>query len=272
MTTHLIHRLGPDLQREMERAVASPVQLLHDMLAFQISGRATGDLPRGRLCLIICNGLSGDYRRALPAAAAVELAHQRFAVHRGIAVTGNQRATGENRIEGRWGSGQAINAGDGLHAMARLSLARLQEHGFDDQTVLAALRLLDAACARTCEGLHIELAHANGQQDLAGILSLAEMKTGSLMGCAAQLGVLTAGGDDYAQQLAHQCGSHLGVALQIRKNSGTPHDHQSDLESTARHKMSRAKHLLDQLCVGEATITQVEQLLDDSSGPGDGLA
>ena len=269
METSLIHQLGADLQAEMERAVASPVQLLHDMLSFQVRGGAIpGNVrreghPRGILCLVVCVALSGDHRRALPAAAAVELAHQQFLVHRGIGVTGNQITGDSTRIEGRWGSGQAINAGDGLHAKSRLCVMRLAEHGCDDEAVLGALRMLDDACARTSESLHTELLAAGNPQSQAW-----NPNTGSLMGCAAQLASLLAGKNASMQQLALQSGSDLGAALQIQEDAVTSGDSQAGLGPDGLQKVLHAREGLSRIGVGESHLDDLERLLGLTSAEG----
>ena len=267
MTTSLMRRFEEDLHAEMQRAATSSVQLLDDMLSFQINGvrpgkaRPEGARPRGILCLVICDALSGEHRRALPAAAAVELAHEQFVVHQGIGVTGNRVAGNGTRIEGRWGSGQAMNAGDGLHAKARLAVTRLAEHGCDDETVLAALRMLDQACARTCEGLHMELLERESFSSIEAQVSLAELKTGSLMGCAAGMGALVAGRDDATQELAWECGSDFGVALQLQTDAAIPGDNCSGLEQEALLSLRRANESLSRLGVGASHATELERLL-----------
>ena len=255
------------MQAGIERAVTSPVRLLHDMLAFQMDSDPSPEgnvpelvRPRGTLCLLVCATLSGDHRAALPAAAAVELAHHQFVAHRGIDVTGNQIVGDETRIEGRWGSGQAINAGDGLHALARISLMRLSDHGCDDDIVLTALRTLDDGCARTCEGLHLELLAKGGVQTTAAYVGTASLKTGALMGCAAQLGALIAGKEVDVQQSFQQFGGDFGVALQIREDIGARKDDQTALSQVARHKVSQAMDRISLLGISASDLAEFQGL------------
>ncbi len=261
----LVDRIQTDLQAEMERAVASPVQLLSSMLSMQV-GSGPGaedaghsDRPRGILCLMVCEALSGEYRRALPTAAAVELAHLQFVVHGRIDAPGNQVTGANSCIEGRWGSGQAINAGDGLHAKARLAITQLTGHGCDDETVLSALRVLDHACARTCEGLHLQLSSTADGSSIDEYVAVAELKTGSLMGCAAGLGGLIAGSTNETREALHQCGSDLGVALQIRRDIPTYHPNADGLHAIAQHKMYEARKRLALLNVRETTLDFLER-------------
>ena len=264
MTASLMDRFKVDLQAQLERAVASPVQILHDMLSFQIDGDTrTDDVghiahPRGILCLMVCNALSGDYHRALPAAAAVELAHLQFVVHGRIDVTGNQIMDNTSSIEGRWGSGQAINAGDGLHAKARIAITQLADHGCDNETVLTALRALDEACARTCEGLHTGFLAERDITNIDSYRAAAELKLSPLMGCAARLGALVAGSNGETQESFHQCGANLGAALQILKDISASHVLMAGLDGIARHKIHQARERLAQLGVSEANLSLLE--------------
>ena len=266
MTTAPAHPFETDLQAEMERAVASPVQLLQEMLSFQIGGTFTSGEParsarlRGILCLIVCDALSGNHRRALPVAAALELAHQHFLVHQAIGVTGNQISGDHTRIEGRWGSGQAINAGDGLHALARLAVTRLGDHGCDDETVLAALRALDEACARTWEGVHRDLLAKDNTFSIEDYVTTAELKAGSLLGCAARLGSLVAGSDIETQESFHNCCSQLGVALGIRHYASTSQGDAQALRAIARHRMDQAREGFALLGIEETKLALLERL------------
>ena len=273
MATSQVNRFGRVLQAEIERTVASPVRLLHDMLSFQTANESSeGDTqrlpwPRGTLCLLVGTGLSRDHRAALPIAAAVELAHQQFVVHHGIELTGNQLVGDDTRIEGRWGCGQAINAGDGMHALARLSLMRLGDNGCDAEAVLGTLRAFDDACARTCEGLHRELLAHNSYWSVDGYVEMAALKTGSLMGCAAQLGALIAGKGAGAQQRFQQCGADLGVALQISEEAATSNGFRAgrfgkDLEQAARHKVSQAGEDMRRLGLGQEALAELERLAE----------
>ena len=265
MNSSPVDQFQADLQAEMERAVSSPVQLLSDMLSLQVGsgpgadGASHSDHPRGILCLMVCQALSGDYRRALPAAAAVELAHLQFVVHSRIDVPGNQVTGTDSSIEGRWGSGQAINAGDGLHAKARLTITQLAGHSCDDETVLSALRVLDDACARTCEGHHLQLSSLGDGSSIDAYVAGVELKTGSLMGCAARLGALIAGSTGETLEALGQCGSDLGVALQIRRDISASHPDADGLYAIARRKIHEARESLALLNVSEASLDFLER-------------
>ena len=217
----LFERFSPALEAALQESVGSPIHPLQDMLSFQLAWDTPLRplLPRLRatLCLLTCEALSGQYRSALPVAVGVELIHHQGMVHQDIHAAGPAEVN--TTVGGRWGPGQAINAGDGLHAMARLALTRLQDHVHSADTVLRALHILDQACVQMCEGQHMELVFYR-QEDLGieNYLNMVSFRTGVLMGCAAQLGALVAGSDQGVQQLCHQAGSQLGTAHHIQQD------------------------------------------------------
>ena len=76
------------------------------------------------LCVLACEALGGEPASAMPAAAAVELVFRSSQIH-GDIQDGVPERYGRPTVWWTWGPAQAINAGDGMHALARLSLLRL---------------------------------------------------------------------------------------------------------------------------------------------------
>ena len=96
--------------------------------------------------------LGGDYRRALPGAAAVELGHNFSLVHDDIQ-DGDRERTPPATLWAVWGIPQAINAGDALFALSRLALYRLAADEDDPEApdarqVLELMRIYDRRACR----------------------------------------------------------------------------------------------------------------------------
>ncbi len=162
--------------------------------------------------------LAGEYTPALPVAAAVELVYNFSLVH-GDVQAGRVAAAARPSIWWVWGPSQAINAGDGLHALGRAAMMRLSEFGVAADRVLTAVAMLDQSCLSLCEGQYIDL----GFQDrlLVTITDYNDMigrKTGSLTGCSAAAGALAAGADDAMQSQFRVLGSKLGMAWQVTQD------------------------------------------------------
>ncbi len=169
-------------------------------------------------CLLTCSLLGGDVDRALPAAAAVELVHNFSLIHDDIQ-NGNPERDHRPAVWWHWGPGQAINAGDGLHALARLALFGLSCAGVPDEMVLKATRILDQACLGLCEGQYTDLV-LQDRIDVtrAAYLRMAEARTGALLGCAGQLGALLSGVSEETQADVATAGRKLGLALEVHRD------------------------------------------------------
>ena len=170
------------------------------------------------LALLSCEALSGDYNKALPAAAAVELIYDFVQVH-GEVQAGMSDSPDRPSIWWVWGPAQAINAGDGLHAMARLTVMRLSERDVPAERVLRAVQALDRACLAVCEGQYMDLSFQEQPLVASGLYyDMIQRKTGSLTGCSAELGALAAGVSDEVCGSFRETGRKLGMAWQITQD------------------------------------------------------
>src|SRR5206468_4932981 len=131
---------------DMQEGHARP---LYEMLAYHL-GLDQPDGPRGKrirplLGLLAYQTLTGKYRDALPAAAAVELGHNFSLVHDDIEDSDRERRH-RPTLWALHGVPQAINTGDMLFSLSRIALHRLTDLGFPDRTVLRLMRLYDETC------------------------------------------------------------------------------------------------------------------------------
>ncbi len=168
--------------------------------------------------LLATQATGGDLGRALPVAAAVELVYQFIQVHADIQ-EGSQQRHNKPTVWWIWGPAQAINAGDGLHALARLSLMRLSEHGVSPEELLQLLHTLDTACLRLCEGLHQELVYGE-RVDITpeAYLKMAREEVGALLGCALELGAMAGAPSSDVGPSLREFGESLGVAWQVQED------------------------------------------------------
>ena len=175
---------------------------------------------QGAVSLASCEALNGDFRTALPAAAGVELVHHFTLVH-GEVQAGRAENPDRPSIWWVWGPAQAINAGDGLHALGRTAMMRLAQRGTDAKRVLRAVRLLDTACLRLCEGQFMDLEFQDQMMvTRAAYMDMVNRKTGALTGCAAESGALAADGTDDQCEALQRFGVSLGAAWQISRDIG----------------------------------------------------
>ena len=174
---------------------------------------------QGAVPLACCEGLGGDYRAALPAAAAAELVHHFTLVH-GEVQAGRAESADRPGIWWVWGPAQAINAGDGLHALGRSAMMRLARDGTSSERVLRAVRSMDQACLKLCEGQFMDLEFQDQLMvTTTSYLDMVERKAGALTGAAAEAGGLAAGASDEQCHALRSFGVKLGSAWQITRDS-----------------------------------------------------
>jgi geranylgeranyl diphosphate synthase type I len=163
----IFDRYLPVIEEELGQVLSIPDQRLspfYGMMHYHLgwtdeSFEATRSQTGGKrlrpiFCLLACQAVGGEPQQVLPAAAAVELIHNFSLLHDDIednSPTRRHRTT----VWKIWGEPQAINAGDGMFALAHLALQRLSEKGLPDDRVLAACRVFDQTCLALTEGQYL---------------------------------------------------------------------------------------------------------------------
>ncbi|MBI4201723.1 MAG: polyprenyl synthetase family protein [Chloroflexi bacterium] len=221
-------RLSPLLEEALRAFFSQRSFPLYRLMEYQLGWRDERGSPletqppqprlHAALCLLACEASGGEPREALPCAVAVELAYQFTQVHADIQ-EGSQSRHHRPTVWWVWGPAQAINAGDGLHALARLCLMGDREDGPGVGHSLQLLQTLDQACLRLCEGMYQEMVFQE-RVDIApeAYLRMAREKVGALIGCALGMGALSAGADQTLTERWRAFGEEVGVALQVQED------------------------------------------------------
>ncbi|WP_329122644.1 family 2 encapsulin nanocompartment cargo protein polyprenyl transferase [Streptomyces sp. NBC_01465] len=169
-----------------------------------------GKAIRPALVLAATQALGGDTEPAVRAAAAVELVHNFTLLHDDVI---DQDPTRRHRPTA-WtvfGIPDAIIAGDALHALALRLLAE-DAH----PASRAASERLAACVIELCAGQQADCAFEDrGDVTLEECLTMAEAKTGALLGCACALGALYAGADTEVVDAMDAFGREAGLAFQL---------------------------------------------------------
>ena len=194
------------------------------------------------LALASCEALSTDFRSALPAAAGVELVYNFTLVH-GDVQSSRPQSGDRPSIWWVWGPAQAINAGDGLHALGRTTVMRLTNRGVPPNQVLRAVESLDRACLVLCEGQYMDLEFQDRLMvTSAAYFDMIRRKTGALTGCSAESGALVAGADEDGCARFRDMGTKLGMAWQVSRDVQDLWGHQGDA-MTASNVLQKKKSL-----------------------------
>ena len=155
-------------------------------------------------------------KRALPAAVAVELTHNFTLIHDDIE-DGDTERRHRNTLWKLWGVPQAINAGDGMFALARLSLWGVLEQGVEGATAARLGQVLDHACLVLAEGQYLDISFEKLQMiSVSTYIDMIYRKTGSLMQCATYMGALLGTSDKQTIECLTKFGQAIGVAFQMR--------------------------------------------------------
>lgn len=177
-----------------------PVSEFYDLVRYQLGWPVDGRSPlrpRSVLCVVACQACGGSLDQALPLAVAIALLHG-FALNQEDLERGRQTRHGRRSVWSVWGTPQAMNAGDGMHALAKMAL--LEGRGrLSPAAILHLDQELDECGLRCCEVIHLE--QLAGEQ--ASTFEVAAGKTALLFGYAAYAGCFLAGAGDSVR------GSHL---------------------------------------------------------------
>ena len=216
-----------ELNSALREFVESRTLPLYDMMSYQLGwGREEGEAaslgppPRlhGGLTLTAAFASGGDYRPALNHAVSVEMMNSFWLIHNDIE-DGNTERAGRPSVWWHWGPAQAINAGDGMHAMARLAIFGLSEKGVGPSRIAVAIRALDEAAVKICEGEYADIANQERMSmTAASYLGMVDDRIGALFGCAARLGALAASDDANTADGLDQFGAKIGSARQIAED------------------------------------------------------
>jgi geranylgeranyl diphosphate synthase type I len=221
----LLARYRDEVVAGMRTALARPgvehSRLMRYHLGWEDAGGAPmpaggGKMLRPALCLLCCQAVGGEARRAMPAAVALELVHNFTLIHDDIE-DGSDTRHGRATLWRVAGVPQAINAGDGMFVLAQRTLLRLEETGVPPGRVLDASRRLNEACVALCEGQYADIGFERRERvGQAEYEAMIDGKTAALLGASAAIGAAAGGADAATVDALGECGRLLGLAFQIQ--------------------------------------------------------
>ena len=219
----VFQRYRGEIVKELVSIIGGSSLALYDMMRYHLGWidqqghpeEGGGKLVRPTLLLLSCEAVGGDWRVALPAAAAVELVHNFSLIHDDIE-DGDQERRHRATVWWLWGKPQAINAGDAMHSLAGLALLRLDGKGVAPQKMLHAAHILDETCLELCEGQYLDICYENlFDINIDAYLEMIDRKTAALISCSLQLGALMGSEDETLVTRFRRFGRKLGLAYQM---------------------------------------------------------
>jgi geranylgeranyl diphosphate synthase type I len=267
----LQRRYGDAIDRAVEDRIAQAgeAQGFIGMMRYQLgyvnadlepSASGLGKRFRPVLCLLACEAVGTDWRDALPAAGSIELLHNFSLIHDDIE---DQDPARRHRptVWKVWGEPQAINAGDGMFALAALSMLDATRDAATARRI--SERFYQVALSLT-EGQYLDMSFET-RHDVTPeeYVAMIERKTAALIDFSLWCGATVAGASEMTVEALSNFGRDLGKAFQIRDDIqgiwGSP---STTGKEAAKDLRNRKKTLPVLMAIERATKGQ-QRLLND---------
>src|SRR5690554_5997575 len=206
----ILSKYNQVLIESLERAVANKEpQQLYDPIRYILS--LGGKRIRPALTLMVCDFLGNDFKKAIPAAMAIELFHNFTLMHDDIMDNAPLRR-GAATVHEKWDPNTAILSGDVMLVEAYKLLSQV-EPAYLPQV----LEIFNDMAAQVCEGQQLDMNFE--KRDLVGTheyLQMIERKTAVLLGASLKIGAVTGGASPADTQELYDFGRKLGIAFQLQ--------------------------------------------------------
>ncbi len=170
-----------------------------------------GKRLRPALTLLTCDFFGGDYKKALPAALAVELFHNFSLIHDDIMDEAPLRR-GKETVHYKWNLNTGILSGDAMLILAYQYFEEYEAPLFRDLA-----KLFSKTAIEVCEGQQYDVDFETQEGvELDAYLRMIEYKTAVLLGAAMKMGAMVAGADEDSQNGIYEFGRNLGIAFQLQ--------------------------------------------------------
>ena len=194
------------------------------------------------LTLKISKIFGDDLSKSFPFAASIEILASSWYVH-GDVQSGITDRFGRPSVWWKWGPAQSINTGDGLHALARLSL--LKSDSLSNEALLKALSIFDNSYLMLCEGENLDINYQESPiVKINNLLDMMEKRPGSLYGCCFQLGYLSMNSNSFNDndlEKLNKIGTMVGLLDELREQNSILID--ENLEPEVFHRFASKKKI-----------------------------
>ena len=184
--------------------------------AMRYSLLAGGKRLRPIFVFDFCRMCGGDWKAAVPFAAAIEMVHTYSLIHDDLPCMDNDDyRRGRLTNHKVYGEAVAVLAGDALLTAAFHFLTKAP---FSADIRIQAVEILSACAGELgmVGGQILDMKSEDRQCTKQEVLDIQSRKTGALFRAACMLGVLAACGDNEKRNAANEFAAHFGLAFQIR--------------------------------------------------------
>ena len=203
------------LRETIAVAPMEPQQELFDAMRYSLL--AGGKRLRPIFVFDFCRMCGGDWQKAAPFAAAIEMIHTYSLIHDDLpAMDNDDYRRGRPTNHKVYGEAMAILAGDALLTDAFMTAASAELK--DPAGISRAIRVL-AECAGSLGMVGGQVLDIKSEERVCTedeVIAIQSRKTGALIRAACLLGVIAAGGSESQISAAEVFANRLGLAFQIR--------------------------------------------------------
>ena len=192
-----------------------PQKILYDAMEYSLL--AGGKRLRPMFVFDFCRMCGGDWKKAVPFAAAVEMIHTYSLIHDDLpAMDNDDYRRGRLTNHKVFGEPMAILAGDALLTDA-FAVATMTELPNPANIGFAVALLSECAGSLGMVGGQVlDILSENRELNEKEVIDIQSRKTGRLINAACVLGVIAAGGSGAQIEAAARFAGNLGLAFQIR--------------------------------------------------------
>jgi geranylgeranyl diphosphate synthase type I len=212
MIERAIHRIFPPRGKYIPN--------LHEAVEYGLGLDVKDTNKRGKrlrpgLCILACDMLGGDIKKALPFAAAIELMHNYCLVHDDIE-DGDTVRRGRPAVWKRYGLAHGINSGDFMIAEVYRHILDQKSQLWSPELCMALLNLMVETLNHTLTGQTLDInARASTSFKINDYLDIVTRKTGYYLAAPIVGGAMVAGADEGVIKAIRKYGSYMGPLFQI---------------------------------------------------------
>jgi geranylgeranyl diphosphate synthase type I len=224
--TDILEEYSAYTGEEMKKVINSRKQVgkLYGMMQYHLGWldadlketRAPGGKQfRSTMCLLACEAITGDFRKALPAAAGLELVHNFSLIHDDIE-DGDEKRRHRDTLWKVWGIPQAINTGDAMDVVANISMLNL-DGTVKPRVLVAIMKAFNEMVIRLCEGQYLDMDfQLRGSVSVNDYVEMISGKTAALIETSTAIGAMVATEDNGTIERFKTFGKKIGIAFQIQ--------------------------------------------------------
>ncbi len=174
-----------------------------------------GKRLRPSLCLMACELVGGDIKKAIPTAICIEFFHNFSLVHDDIE-DGSELRRGEPALHIKYGVSIAVNAGDGLYALCYGAL-RESERLLGVQRAWRIFEEIAELSVVLVEGQAMDLEFKDRREmSESEVIEMLRKKTARLFAVSAKCGAIAGGASNKVAEKLGSAWEDIGIAFQIR--------------------------------------------------------